>query len=95
MEKVDRKAILSGDLEIYLKEKTKYLNGDWKICPVSNVIVHECAIVEKDGRCYMAVAFDSYNLTGLLYETRDSFDELVAQYKGKEIAGSNASETEE
>lgn len=84
VEKVDRKAILRGDVDIWLKETQFFLNNDFEICTIKHISTGKIAVVEKDGKCYVAARFDSYNIAGMLYETRDSFDELVAKYPPKE-----------
>ena len=87
--------MLSGDVTIWLKGYQMFLNKEWMMCPVSHFNANHVGIIEIDGHCYAAIPCDKGTLTGLLFETRDSFDDLVAQYQGKEIAGGNASETKE
>jgi len=94
MEKVDRHAVLVGDLDIWLKEPQKYLNEDWEIGIVKHIVTGKIAIIEKEGKCYVAIKISEYTLTGFIYETRDSFDDLVAQYQKKETGG-NAPTAEE
>ena len=86
--KVERMAKLFGDIEIYLKEPESYLDKNCEVQPVRSYQLHHVAIVEMEGKCYAAIPLGERTLTGILRETRDSFDDLVAQYN----AGSNASE---
>ena len=76
----DRKAILFGDVIINLKEDEYYLNGKWEKCVLKRFEAYRVAIIEIDGRCYASMPCGEGTLTGVLYETRDSFDELVAMY---------------
>ena len=78
--KADRKAVLTGELDIYFKEPISYLNEKFEACIVKFIEVRRAAIVEIDGICYVSVPFGEGRLTGVLFETRDSFDELVARY---------------
>lgn len=81
MEQVDRKAIIKGDLTIWLKKEERFLNEKWEFLPVENICGREFAIAEKDNKCYVAMPPSAYSLCGMIYETRDSFDELIAQYE--------------
>lgn len=76
----DRRAVLTGEVDIYFKEPISYLNEKFEACIVKFIKVHRVAIIEIDGRCYASMPFGEGTLTGVLYETRDSFDELVAMY---------------
>ena len=81
MEQVDRKAIIKGDLTIWLKNEERFLNEKWEFCPVKNIGGSVLAITEKDNKCYVALPLSGDSLCGMIYETRDSFDELIAQYE--------------
>ena len=87
MDKVDRKALLSGDITIDLKEPKWFLNDKWEVCVVERFKTLHVAIIESEGICYAAMPLDERALTGILYETRDTFDELVAQYPQKTTNG--------
>ena len=78
--KADRKAVLTGEVDIYFKEPISYLNEKFEACIVNFIELRCAAIVEIDGICYVTVPFGEGRLTGVLFETRDSFDELVARY---------------
>jgi len=81
MEQVDRKAIIKGDLTIWLKKEERFLNEKWELCPVNRIMGKAFAITEKDNKCYVAMPTSEGCLCGMIYETRDSFDELIAQYE--------------
>lgn len=81
MEQVDRKAIIKGDLTIWLKNEERFLNEKWEFWPVENIRGREFAIAEKDNKCYVAMPNSGCSVCGMIYETRDSFDELIAQYE--------------
>lgn len=94
MEKIDRKAILKGDVKIFLKETQYFLDEKFVARPVKKICCRKVAIVESGGKCYVSFPFDGRAFVGLLFETRDSFDALVALYKAND-AGGNASGTKE
>lgn len=81
MEQVDRKAIIKGDLTIWLKNEERFLNEKWEFWPVKCIRGRAFAIAEKDNKCYVAMPPSEGYLCGIIYETRDSFDELIAQYE--------------
>ena len=93
MEKIERKAILKGDVEIFLKETQYFLDEKFVARPVKKICCRKVAIVESGGKCYVSLPF-GVDFVGMLFETRDSFDALVALYKAKD-AGGNASGTKE
>ena len=96
MIKVDRKAILRGDVDIYLKEEKFCLAAGFEVGVVTHFCFQTVAIVEMNGKCYVSLPLQEYTLNGMLYETRDSFDELVAKYPPEDDkAGGNASEKKE
>ena len=51
----DRKAILFGDVIIYLKEDKYFLNGKWEKCVFKHFDAHRVAIIEIDGICYASM----------------------------------------
>ena len=85
MKQVDRKAIIKGDLTIWLKNEERYLNEKWELLPAERIRGRVFAIIEKDNKCYVAMPSSGDSICGLIYETRDSFDELIAQYEHIEI----------
>lgn len=93
MEKIDRREILEGHVKIFLKETQYLLDEKFVARPVKNICCPRVAIVESGGKCYVSVPF-GVDFVGMLFETRDSFDALVALYKAKD-AGGNASGTKE
>lgn len=98
MIKTDRGAVLRGeDLDIYLKSDQYYLDNKLEVQIVKHIQFGKvAAIIEREGRCYVSMPLNEYGITGMLYETRDSFDELVAKYPPEDDkAGGNASEKKE
>ena len=89
MTKYERTAILEGDVDVWFKNTQHVLNEKLEVGVVKHIFCRRIVIVEIEGTCYVSLPWNRETLQGMLFETRDTFDELVKQYKN---AGSNASD---
>lgn len=89
MTKYERTAILEGEVDVWFKNTQHVLNEKLEVGVVKHIFCRRIAIVEIEGTCYVSLPWDRESLQGMLFETRDTFDELVKQYTN---AGNSSSQ---
>ena len=92
MTKYERTAILEGEVDVWFKNTQHILNEKMEVGVVKHISCSRIAIVEIEGTCYVSLPWNRETLQGMLFETRDTFDELVKQYTN---AGNSSSQIKE